>query len=48
MFTNIVPFFLFEYCAEMQVGKDPRPVMRGAYNMFKDGGDPNKVRHRLI
>lgn len=28
----------------MQVGRDPRPVMREAYNMFKDGGDPEKVR----
>lgn len=27
----------------MQVGKDPRPVMREAYNMFKNGGDPEKV-----
>ncbi|XP_027367100.1 uncharacterized protein LOC113873250 isoform X2 [Abrus precatorius] len=25
------------------VGKDPRPVMREAYNMFKDGGDPEKL-----
>lgn len=27
----------------MQVGRDPRPVMREAYNMFKDGGNPEKV-----
>lgn len=27
----------------VQVGRDPRPVMREAYNMFKDGGDPEKV-----
>lgn len=27
----------------MQVGRDPRPVMREAYDMFKDGGDPEKV-----
>ncbi|KAJ0079810.1 hypothetical protein Patl1_22331 [Pistacia atlantica] len=27
----------------MQVGRDPRPVMREAYNMFKDGGDPEKL-----
>lgn len=27
----------------LQVGRDPRPVMREAYNMFKDGGDPEKV-----
>ncbi|XP_059652360.1 uncharacterized protein LOC132299633 [Cornus florida] len=27
----------------LQVGRDPRPVMRGAYNMFKDGGDPEKL-----
>ncbi|KAK2648548.1 hypothetical protein Ddye_016037, partial [Dipteronia dyeriana] len=27
----------------MVVGRDPQPVMRGAYNMFKDGGDPEKL-----
>ncbi|KAK1559225.1 hypothetical protein Q3G72_012070 [Acer saccharum] len=27
----------------LEVGRDPRPVMRGAYNMFKDGGDPEKL-----
>ncbi|KAM2612939.1 hypothetical protein TB2_032841 [Malus domestica] len=27
----------------MQVGRDPRPVMRESYNMFKDGGDPEKL-----
>jgi hypothetical protein len=27
----------------MQVGKDPRPIMREAYNMFKNGVDPEKV-----
>ncbi|KAK9215631.1 hypothetical protein WN944_007636 [Citrus x changshan-huyou] len=27
----------------MQVGRDPRPVMREAYNMFKGGGDPEKL-----
>ncbi|XVE63094.1 hypothetical protein DITRI_Ditri06bG0172100 [Diplodiscus trichospermus] len=26
----------------LQVGRDPRPVMPEAYNMFKDGGDPEK------
>ncbi|PQP94577.1 uncharacterized protein Pyn_36058 [Prunus yedoensis var. nudiflora] len=26
-----------------KVGQDPRPVMRDAYNMFKDGGDPEKL-----
>ncbi|OWM72457.1 hypothetical protein CDL15_Pgr018342 [Punica granatum] len=26
----------------LEVGRDPRPVMREAYNMFKDGGDPEK------
>ncbi|KAL2231260.1 UNVERIFIED_CONTAM: hypothetical protein Sindi_1720400 [Sesamum indicum] len=26
------------------VGTDPRPVMREAYNMFKDGGDPEKIK----
>lgn len=32
----------------MQVGRDPRPVMREAYNMFKDGGDPEQVRSRFF
>ncbi|XP_021898858.1 uncharacterized protein LOC110815379 isoform X2 [Carica papaya] len=27
----------------VQVGRDPRPVMREAYNMFKDGGDPEQL-----
>ncbi|XP_047314156.1 uncharacterized protein LOC124917935 isoform X1 [Impatiens glandulifera] len=27
----------------LEVGIDPRPVMREAYNMFKDGGDPEKL-----
>ncbi|KAJ7973312.1 Tetratricopeptide repeat (TPR)-like superfamily protein [Quillaja saponaria] len=27
----------------LEVGRDPRPVMRGAYNLFKDGGDPEKL-----
>ncbi|XP_030547124.1 uncharacterized protein LOC115752863 [Rhodamnia argentea] len=27
----------------LEVGKDPRPVMREAYNLFKDGGDPEKL-----
>ena len=35
---NAIPWNRF------QVGRDPRPVMREAYNMFKDGGDPEKVR----
>ncbi|XP_043815272.1 uncharacterized protein LOC110620122 isoform X4 [Manihot esculenta] len=26
----------------LEVGRDPRPVMRDAYNMFKDRGDPEK------
>ncbi|KMZ62685.1 TPR repeat [Zostera marina] len=26
----------------LKVGRDSRPVMREAYNMFKDGGDPEK------
>lgn len=26
-----------------QVGRDPRPVMRQVYDMFKDGGEPRKV-----
>ncbi|KAK4406707.1 hypothetical protein Sango_0677200 [Sesamum angolense] len=28
----------------LEVGTDPRPVMREAYNMFKDGGDPEKIK----
>ncbi|XWS64488.1 hypothetical protein CRYUN_Cryun05aG0008000 [Craigia yunnanensis] len=31
----------------LDVGRDPRPVMREAYNMFKDGGDPEKVLNEL-
>ncbi|XP_024019226.1 uncharacterized protein LOC21385488 [Morus notabilis] len=31
----------------LEVGRDPRPVMREAYNMFKDGGDPEKVYSSL-
>ncbi|XP_021619402.1 uncharacterized protein LOC110620122 isoform X3 [Manihot esculenta] len=27
----------------LEVGRDPRPVMRDAYNMFKDRGDPEKL-----
>ncbi|XVF06002.1 hypothetical protein REPUB_Repub06bG0010300 [Reevesia pubescens] len=27
----------------LEVGRDPRPVMREAYNMFKGGGDPEKL-----
>ncbi|XP_002512469.3 uncharacterized protein LOC8287125 isoform X1 [Ricinus communis] len=27
----------------LEVGRDPRPVMREAYSMFKDGGDPEKL-----
>ncbi|CAK9315002.1 unnamed protein product [Citrullus colocynthis] len=27
----------------LEVGRDPRPVMREAYNMFKDGGHPEKL-----
>ncbi|XP_062081906.1 uncharacterized protein LOC133788441 [Humulus lupulus] len=27
----------------LEVGRDPRPVMRDTYNMFKDGGDPEKL-----
>ncbi|CAN1784218.1 hypothetical protein LINPERHAP1_LOCUS16519 [Linum perenne] len=26
----------------LEVGRDSRPVMREAYNMFRDGGDPEK------
>ncbi|WJX68223.1 hypothetical protein P8452_52612 [Trifolium repens] len=27
----------------IKVGRDIRPIMRGAYTLFKDGGDPEKV-----
>ncbi|XP_021772825.1 uncharacterized protein LOC110736815 [Chenopodium quinoa] len=27
----------------LEVGRDPRPVMRQVYDMFKDGGDPQKL-----
>ncbi|XP_042480335.1 uncharacterized protein LOC122061187 isoform X2 [Macadamia integrifolia] len=27
----------------LEVGQDPRPVMREAYNLFKDGNDPEKL-----
>ncbi|XP_039156160.1 uncharacterized protein LOC104417708 [Eucalyptus grandis] len=27
----------------LEVGRDPRPVMLEAYNLFKDGGDPEKL-----
>uniref|UniRef100_A0A7N1A3S1 Uncharacterized protein n=1 Tax=Kalanchoe fedtschenkoi TaxID=63787 RepID=A0A7N1A3S1_KALFE len=27
----------------LEVGRDPRPVMREAYKMFKDGGDPEQL-----
>ncbi|GMP73546.1 hypothetical protein CsSME_00031266 [Camellia sinensis var. sinensis] len=26
-----------------RVGRDTQPVMREAYNMFRDGGDPEKL-----
>ncbi|KAG6517415.1 hypothetical protein ZIOFF_020805 [Zingiber officinale] len=32
----------------LQVGRDPRPVMREAYDMFKDGGDPEKFSKNFI
>ncbi|XP_054822220.1 uncharacterized protein LOC129320669 isoform X4 [Prosopis cineraria] len=32
----------------LEVGSDRRPVMRAAYNMFKDGGDPEKVCFALM
>lgn len=31
------------YIHIFQVGLDSRPVMREAYVLFKDGGDPEKV-----
>lgn len=27
----------------LEVGQDPRPIMHQAYNLFKDGGDPDKL-----
>ncbi|KAG0471774.1 hypothetical protein HPP92_016320 [Vanilla planifolia] len=30
--------------ALLEVGEDPRPVMREVYNMFKYGGDPEKTQ----
>ncbi|KAJ0981387.1 hypothetical protein J5N97_009642 [Dioscorea zingiberensis] len=30
------------FCLILQVGRDPRPVMHEAYNLFKDGGNPEK------
>lgn len=32
----------------LEVGRDPRPVMRETYNMFKDGGDPDKFVSAFI
>ncbi|CAK9166848.1 unnamed protein product [Ilex paraguariensis] len=32
----------------LEVGRDPRPVMREVYNMFKDGGDPEKRFPRIL
>ncbi|KAI3961138.1 hypothetical protein MKX01_035724 [Papaver californicum] len=32
----------------MQVGVDPRPVMRQAYSMFKDGGYPEKLASAFL
>jgi hypothetical protein len=35
---------LITWCEiHFQVGLDRRPVMREAYALFKDGGDPEKV-----
>ncbi|KAJ0981390.1 hypothetical protein J5N97_009645 [Dioscorea zingiberensis] len=30
------------FCLILQVGRDPRPVMHEAYNLFKDRGNPEK------
>lgn len=27
----------------MQVGEDPRPVMRAAYTAFQDGSEPDRI-----
>lgn len=32
----------------LEVGRDPRPVMRDAYNMFKDGGEPEKFVAKYV
>ncbi|KAL5697361.1 hypothetical protein ACHQM5_030789 [Ranunculus cassubicifolius] len=32
----------------LEVGRDSRPVMREAYNMFKDGGDPEKLASAFL
>lgn len=32
----------------MKVGEDPRPIMREAYNMFKNGGEHEKARFNAI
>ncbi|KAI3883914.1 hypothetical protein MKX03_017377 [Papaver bracteatum] len=32
----------------LEVGVDPRPVMRQAYSMFKDGGDPEKLASAFL
>ncbi|GER55423.1 tetratricopeptide repeat [Striga asiatica] len=32
----------------LEVGTDPRPVMREAYRLFRDGGDPEKVNLQLV
>ncbi|CAL8137740.1 unnamed protein product [Prunus armeniaca] len=32
----------------MQIGQDPKPVMRDTYNMFKGGGDPEKNLERHV
>ncbi|KAK2450137.1 Tetratricopeptide repeat (TPR) superfamily protein [Trifolium repens] len=41
--TNDIEEFIWCNLCKAQVGRDRRPFMRGAYNMFEDGGDPEKV-----
>jgi hypothetical protein len=36
------PDFMIGLCP-LQVGEDPRPVMRAAYRAFQDGKDPERI-----
>ena len=36
-------FFLRLTLASLQVGRDPRPVMRAAYECFRTGSDPGAI-----
>lgn len=37
------PAALTALCCLAQVGRDPRPVMRAAYQCFQDGADPASI-----